>query len=131
MLTADEGVPDREPDVKASSASTHGALALYRSVVDGLGPPCHVHVHEDEAIYVLAGSLEADCGDETFTAGPGSFVFMPRGLWHTFHSVDGPAEILFTAVPGRIDEYFVERDRLVAAGAEPEEIFRLARTFGF
>ena len=130
-LSADEGVPGREPEVKASSVSTGGSLALYRSIVDGQGPPPHVHRSEDEAIFVLSGVIEAECGPDTFVAGEGGFVFLPRGLVHTFRSVDGPAEILFMAVPGRIDEFFVERDRLMAEGASRDDIMDLIRRHGF
>lgn len=130
-LAADEGVPGRDPEVKASSSSTAGSMALYRSIIDGAGPPPHVHQHEDEAIFVLSGTIEAECGRDTFTAPQGGFIFLPRGLRHTFRSIGGPAEILFLAVPGRIDEFFVERDRLMAAGASQDEVIALIQRFGF
>lgn len=128
-LTADEGVTDREAEVKASNRSTGGSLAVYRSIVDGQGPPFHIHRHEDEAIFVLSGVLEAECGEETLTAHAGGFIFLPRGFGHTFRSVDGPAEILFMVAPGRIDEFFLQRDRLTAEGADPAEISRLVREY--
>lgn len=124
-LSADEGVPGRDAEVKASSLSTGGSLAVYRSTVDGPGPPFHIHQHEDEAIFVLSGVLEATCGEEKLTATVGGFIFLPRGYGHTFRSVDGPAEILFMVAPGRLDEFFLRRDRLVAEGADPTEIARL------
>lgn len=128
-LSADEGVPGRDAEVKASSSSTGGSLAVYRSTVDGPGPPFHIHQHEDEAIFVLNGVLEATCGEETLTAATGGFIFLPRGYGHSFRSVDGPAEILFIVAPGRLDEFFMERDRLVAVGADPSEIARLVREY--
>lgn len=128
-LSADEGVSGRDAEVKASSQSTGGSLAVYRTTVDGPGPPFHVHQHEDEAIFVLGGILEATCGEETLTATSGGFIFLPRGYGHTFRSVDGPAEILFIVAPGRLDEFFMKRDRLVAEGADPSEIARLVREY--
>ena len=41
---------------KATGESTGGVLALMEvSIPPGSGPPPHVHTHEDEAFYVLAG----------------------------------------------------------------------------
>ncbi|MFP3915960.1 MAG: cupin domain-containing protein, partial [Actinomycetota bacterium] len=109
--------------------STAGSLAVYRSVIDGPGPPPHVHSHEDETIFVLAGMIEADCGDETFRATEGDLIFLPRGFMHTFRSLDGPAEILFLVTPGRLDEFFAERDRLLAEGADRSDIAKLASSY--
>ncbi|CAN5913514.1 hypothetical protein BH23ACT10_BH23ACT10_09760 [soil metagenome] len=36
---------------------------MYRTVVDGEGPPPHRHTHEDETIFVLEGTIQAECGD--------------------------------------------------------------------
>lgn len=40
----------------------------------------HIHTRETEYIYVLDGELTAYVGDETLTAQPGGFVFMPRNV---------------------------------------------------
>lgn len=129
LVKADDGVDNRSPEVKASSHSTGGSLAVYRSVVDGEGPPPHIHTHEDETIFVLAGTIEAECGDEVFTATEGDLVFLPRHFQHTFRSIGGPAEILFLVTPGHLDEFFVERDRLLAKGADRTEVAKLASTY--
>lgn len=129
LIKADEGVVGRDPEVKASNRSTGGSLAVYRSVVDGQGPPPHTHRHQDETIFVISGVIEAECGDELFTAREGALVFLPRHFQHTFRSVGGPAEILFIETPGRLDEFFLERDRLVAAGGDRTEITTLVSSF--
>lgn len=87
LVKADDGVDNRGPEVKASSQSTGGSLAVYRSVVEGKGPPPHIHTHEDETIFVLSGEIEAECGDEVFTAAEGDLVFLPRHFQHTFRSI--------------------------------------------
>ena len=88
-----EGVPDRTPDVKASGRSTGGSLTVMELTVDG-GPPRHTHTHEDESFYVFTGVVDVECGEDRFEAGPGSFVFLPRDLSHTFRSVGGPVTAL-------------------------------------
>jgi quercetin dioxygenase-like cupin family protein len=50
----------------------------------GHAPPLHVHRHEDEAFYLLAGSMRFRCGDDEFDARVGDFVFVPRGTPHAF-----------------------------------------------
>ncbi len=44
-----------------------------------LAAPLHRHHREDEYSYVLTGELGALLGDDVVTAGPGTWVFKPRG----------------------------------------------------
>jgi mannose-6-phosphate isomerase-like protein (cupin superfamily) len=46
--------------------------------------PLHVHYADDEAWYVLEGTLRVRVGDEVFEAGPGSAVLAPRGTPHAY-----------------------------------------------
>src|SRR3954447_15214387 len=48
------------------------------------GPARHVHTREDEGIYVLGGVLTAEVGDQRYEVRPESFLWMPRGVPHTF-----------------------------------------------
>lgn len=115
MLAPDEGVEGRGADVKCSNRSTGGSLALYRSIVDGAGPPLHTHTHEDETIVVLDGRIECTCGDDAWSGGPGTVFFMPRGLPHTFRSMNGAATILFLVTPGHLDDFFRLREHATDA----------------
>ena len=124
-LGPDGSLPGRDPEVRCSAASTGGSLALYRSIVDGDGPPWHEHVHEDETIHVLDGEMEVECGAERWRGGPGTTFFLPRGRPHTFRSLDGPAEILFIVTPGHLDEFFRQKDTV----SSPEEMSELVRRF--
>ena len=63
VLHAGEGVGGAA-DVKASRASTGGALTLIESRTDG-GAPRHVHQREDEFFYVVEGTITVECGEET------------------------------------------------------------------
>jgi mannose-6-phosphate isomerase-like protein (cupin superfamily) len=109
-----EGVPGRGPDVKASGRSTGGSLTVIEATIDG-GPPRHTHSREDESFYLLAGTLDVECGEDRFRAGPGSLVFLPRNLPHVFRSVGGPATALLIVTPGGQDEYFAELAAALAA----------------
>ena len=99
--------------IKATAATTGGAYGLFESVIaPGFSPPLHVHHREDEAFWVLAGELTMRCGDRTFRAGPGAFVFLPRDVPHTFVvEGDAPARMLTLLTPGGGEGLFVEGGR--------------------
>src|SRR5439155_22472309 len=104
---------------KATGESTGGVLALMEvSIPPGSGPPPHVHTHEDEAFYVLAGVLELSAGEETFAARAGDFVFLPRGTPHCFTNpgVDAARALILT-VPAGLDRFFLE----IGSPARPGE----------
>ena len=60
------------------------------------------HTHDDhvDSFYVVAGEAEFLVGDETYRAGPGSFVAAPAGLTHGFRVVgDGELRMLNIHAP--------------------------------
>ena len=95
---------------KATTESTGGAFALLEaSIPPGSGPPPHVHGAEDEAFYLLSGTLQISAGSDAFLAHTGDFVFVPRGTSHGFTNtgVDAArALILFT--PAGFERFFAE-----------------------
>jgi mannose-6-phosphate isomerase-like protein (cupin superfamily) len=99
--------------IKATAESTGGAYGLVESLVaPGFSPPLHVHHREDEAFWVLDGELSMRCGDRTFRAGAGSFVFLPREVPHTFVvESQTPARMLTLLSPGGGEGLFIEGGR--------------------
>lgn len=99
--------------VKATAETTGGAFGLLETqVAPGFSPPLHVHHAEDESFWVLAGHLTMRCGDRTFEAGPGSFIFLPRDVPHTFVvEGDEPAHLLTLITPGGGEGFFVVAGR--------------------
>ena len=129
VVGPNEGVPDRGPEVKASGRSTGGSLTLIEVAIDG-GPPRHTHTREDESFYVLTGTLDVECGEDRFQAGPGSCVFLPRNLPHVFRSVGGPATALLIVTPGGLDEYFAELSAALAANADAAQVRTIQQAHG-
>lgn len=103
-------VADELMTLKASAADTGGAYALTDSLVPPQGgPPPHMHLREDEAFWVFEGELEVVVGDSTFKAEAGSFVHLPRGVFHSYRNTsEGPARFLTVIVPAGLEAFFVE-----------------------
>jgi quercetin dioxygenase-like cupin family protein len=100
--------------IKASGEHTRGQLAVMEcSYPAGLSVHVHVHDGEDEMFYVIAGELSGTCGDDTWSAGAGSFVFVPRDTPHSFTVTSTqPATALVITGPPKLD-------RQIAARGEP------------
>lgn len=77
-------------------SDTGGRLDLVdHRVPAGYAPPKHLHRDADEVFYLVDGTLQVTCGDESWHVGPGSVVFLPRGVPHGFVAgSDGPARTL-------------------------------------
>jgi mannose-6-phosphate isomerase-like protein (cupin superfamily) len=113
---------------KVSGADTGGAFAIVEHPIEpGRLVLPHVHRHEDEYSYVLEGTIGARVGDHEVTAGPGSYLFKPRGLMHTFwNACPGPARILEVISPAGFEAYFAE----LAEAGDPGRREELAATYG-
>ncbi|HEV3340304.1 MAG TPA: cupin domain-containing protein [Pirellulales bacterium] len=112
---------------KVSGADTGGAFAIVEHPIEpGRLVPPHVHLREDEYSYVLEGTIGARVGDHEVAAGPGSYLFKPRGLMHTFWNVGpGLARILEVIAPAGFEAYFAE-----LAEAGPGRRQELATKYG-
>lgn len=95
--------------IKAAGIDTSGRFALVE-VIDHEGEqaPLHVHYNEDEAFWVLEGSLTFEIGDKTIKAGPGSFLFGPKGIPHRYRVDKGPSRMLFILSPAGFDDFILE-----------------------
>ena len=64
----------------------------------------HEHAAEDDAFYILEGTLTFVLGAEAVAAPPGTFVLVPPGVVHGFRN-DGPTPVRMLNVhaPGGFD----------------------------
>jgi quercetin dioxygenase-like cupin family protein len=107
----------------AEGEDTGGRLTVFEILFPpDSGPPLHVHEREDEAFYVLEGSLSVRMSDEEFEASAGSFVFQPRGIPHTFKSSGEGARVLLLVTPSGFERYFRALSRPAEAMALPPPV---------
>ena len=68
----------------------------------GMMPYLHFHRDQEEAFYVLEGTIEYTRGAETIVAPAGTMVQIPIGVPHRFRnfSADAPARHLALVTPG-------------------------------
>ncbi|MFB9269933.1 quercetin 2,3-dioxygenase [Bradyrhizobium erythrophlei] len=98
--------------VLATAAMTGGAYGLVETLAPaGESPPLHVHHAEDESFYLIEGRMTFQCGERRFDAGPGSHVFLPRGIPHTFRVDRAPARFLVIHTPGGREQFFLDGGR--------------------
>jgi quercetin dioxygenase-like cupin family protein len=108
--------------IKARAEDTGGALGLVEaSFYQGFGPPLHVHSREDEALYVLQGQIRFRQGTDEFVAGPGTWVWGPRGVPHAFKVESESARALVIVTPGGFERMFEEGGVPATDAAQPPE----------
>lgn len=94
---------------KAVGEDTDGEYFLFEMMVppQSSGPPAHLHHQESEAFYMLEGELFIETEETSFTATPGSFVLIPKGVFHTYRNLGTtPAKVLAISAPAMIDKFF-------------------------
>ena len=101
---------------KVGSEDTEGRYSLFESCDQPhSGPPMHVHHREDESYYILEGVYEFHTpGSPPLRASPGSFVYIPRDVIHTYkNGASTPGRMVVLAVPAGLEQFFAEIGQLV------------------
>ncbi len=98
--------------------------------VAGGGPPLHIHRDCAETFVVLAGRYAMHLGDEEFDCPAGSFVYVPRGLVHTFRTLESGSRKLNLYTPAGMVGYFDELAAGIAGGMDEAELDALAGRYG-
>lgn len=112
---------------KIDGSSTHGNFSVVHHPMAprSLAAPLHRHHREDEYSYVLTGKLGALLGDDVVTAEPGTWVFKPRGQWHTFWNAgETPCEIIEVISPAGFEDYFRELAAIWPDRSKSSELLR-------
>lgn len=119
--------------LRATAGDTGGAFGLieHLTVPPGFASPYHTHTREDEAFYVLEGTV-AFVSDGTWTTGgAGTYVFGPRGIAHGFMVVgDAPARMLLLCSPGGFEQFVAQLSEAAPAPPDMARLVSAAAAFG-
>jgi mannose-6-phosphate isomerase-like protein (cupin superfamily) len=112
-LTWFDTMPGEQMAFRLHSRDVGGAFTIIEARVPPfIGPPLHFHKEREEIFEVLEGRFRFHCASEEFDVAPGTSVVVPRSAVHAWVNLGpGPARLLFTFVPGGIDEFFPQISR--------------------
>jgi quercetin dioxygenase-like cupin family protein len=119
---------------KLSGEECGDAFSVFEVAVPPMGgPPPHIHLHEEEAYYVLTGEFEFQHDDRTIAASPGTFVHFSRGVLHTYRNVGTePGRLLAIFSPAGVEHYFEAMDELArqeTSDSDSSAAAKVARRF--
>jgi quercetin dioxygenase-like cupin family protein len=93
----------------ATGKDTQGRFALIEIVGRrGNVPPPHIHHREDETFYILEGEMTASVGGQTIKGTPGTMIFLPRNVLHSFEVESEQLRMLVLLTPAGLEGYFKE-----------------------
>lgn len=118
---------------KVTSEDTGGAYSLAVEITfPNGGIPLHVHHHEDEAMYILEGQYEIQCGDEVFSATAGTFVFLPKDIPNRYQYIgDTPGRFIHITSPGGFEKLVEQTSLMCASGApDMQQVQETAKQYG-
>lgn len=93
----------------ATGEETRGQFALMEQIArKGSVPPRHIHHREDETFYVVEGEMTFFVGDQTIKATPGTMVFAPRDIAHSFTIDSEQVRLLVMVAPAGAEGFFKE-----------------------
>jgi mannose-6-phosphate isomerase-like protein (cupin superfamily) len=92
-------------EIKATAADTGGLLSIVE-VTNGPNyeAPLHVHHREDEAFWIIEGTVTLEVGGTTIEAAAGDYAFGPRGLPHKYKVGPQGCRMLFILTPGGFED---------------------------
>lgn len=101
-------MPGEQMTIRVHSRDVAGAFTIIEARVPPfVGPPLHYHEQREEIFEVLEGRFRFHCAGEEFEVGTGTSVVVPRNSVHGWVNLGpGYARLLFTFVPGDIDQFF-------------------------
>jgi len=93
----------------ATGEETRGQFALMEQRASkGNVPPRHIHHREDETFYIVEGEMTFLVGDQTIKATPGTMVFAPRDIPHSFTIDSEQVRLIVMVTPAGAEKFFKE-----------------------
>jgi len=117
--------------VKLDGAQTGGAFTLIEQKnAPGVAVPPHFHTQEEEIFYVVEGEMEFTLADKKIRAAAGTTVFLPRGITHSFKTMESGARALVMMFPSGIEKMFRELDALPSGPPDFSQVTSICKRYG-
>ncbi|RYD37908.1 MAG: cupin domain-containing protein [Verrucomicrobiaceae bacterium] len=85
---------------KPGFTATEDLLFVRVLIQPGEGHSFHYHPNKEEIIYFISGTAEQWLEDEMRVMGPGSSLYIPKGVVHaTYNRSDSPIEFIAVITP--------------------------------
>ena len=95
--------------IKAAAETTDGRFfAMEIRAPKGFASPLHVHRDADEFFIVVTGDVRIQHGEDVFEAEPGSLVYGPRQVPHSFYVDSDDTKVLLILSPSGMEGFFRE-----------------------
>jgi mannose-6-phosphate isomerase-like protein (cupin superfamily) len=137
IVTPAEALPIRpfglDMQILLPTERTGGAISVLMVChKPGEGPPDHFHSTQDECIFIVEGTYDVTMDGADRIAGPGSMLFIPRGITHRFKNVGTTlGRMLDWSLPGGQDHYFKAiSDLAVDAGFDAATALEISEQHG-
>jgi len=121
-------------EFKLETEHTGGTFSLaLAETPPGVSPPPHVHHSDDELFLILEGEISVLSRDGWIAVTPGTVVYLPRGVPHTFRNTGTkPSRHWVLTLPSGFDQFYRQAAELFADGsASPDRLGALARSYGY
>lgn len=103
--------------------------AIRMRVAENCGAPTHVSAKEDKFFAVTGGRVVFLIGEELIDAIPGDYLFVPKGVPHSFRADGGTAFVTLVASPAGHDQFF-EAMGALPEPHEPTDVAAICARFG-
>lgn len=100
--------------IKLSGRDTNGQVLLFEHKnILKVGPPRHIHFHQDEWFYVIDGTFKFEVGGQPFRLAAGDTLFAPRQIPHGWtHTGNTPGTLLTMVSPvGDFEKFILDTTR--------------------
>jgi len=119
--------------IRIHGRDTGGVLSVVETHdLPGGGPPPHIHHCEDETFQILEGEYEFTVAGKSFIAKPGTTLFAPRGVPHTYRYLgQTPGRLMCVITPSGFEKFF---EKIGAMSPQQQQdiprVMEIAKKFG-
>lgn len=108
--------------VLLSGEQTGGAFTMVEVITPpGGGPPPHCHTREDEWFFILEGRIELWQDGQWSEVPPGTAVFLPRNIPHTYRNPGStPLRMIVHVAPAGFEVFFAELAEICRIPGAPD-----------